>query len=156
MAKRTMRKKTKGGVNWLAPKNRPMLPALRARSTRVGDKKSMKRHKKRSHRRGGSLVSNTQQDFNTAGRDVSSAAHSVGRTTTSAVKTVGRDTGNLFNTGLSTLTGAINNVGSFLGKQTRKAKGAVGLNGGKKYRRKKSRKYRRSKKSRKYRRSKKR
>jgi hypothetical protein len=137
-------KEKKGGIKWLAPKNRPMLPALRARSTRVGGKKksAKKRRTKRGHKRGGTLVSSTQQGFNTAGRDVSS----VGRTTTSAVKTVGRDTGNLFNTGLSTLTGAFNNVGSFLGKQTCKAKSAVGLNGGKKYRRKKSRKHRRSKK----------
>ena len=146
-----MRKKTGGGTGWLASENRT-LPALRAR---VGGKNSMKSHKKRRHRHGGSLVSNTQQGFNTARQDVGSAAYSVGRTTTSAVKTVGSDTGNLFNTGLSTLTGAFNNVGSFLGKQTRKAKSAVGLNGGKKYRRKKSRKHRRSKKSRKHRRSKK-
>ena len=142
-----MRKKNKAGVNRLAPKNRPMLPALRARSTHVGGKKSMKRHKKRSHGRGGgSLVSKTRQGFHNAGSDVMSATRSVDRTTTSAVKTLGHDTGNLFNTGLSTLTGAFNNAGSFLKKQTSKAKTAVGLNGGKKYRRKKSRKHRRSKK----------
>lgn len=105
-----------------------------------------KRHRKRSHKRGGTLVSSTQQGFNTAGRDVSSAAHSVGRTTTSAVKTVGRDTGNIFNKGLSTLTSAVSGIGSFLGKQTRKAQSAVGLSGGRKRRRKKSRKHRRSKK----------
>lgn len=136
-------KKKRGGIKWLAPKNRPLLPALRPLSTRVGGKKrhSKKRRTKRGHKRGGTLVSSTQQGLNTAGRDVSSVAHSVGRTSTSAVKTVGRDTGNIFNKGLSTLTGAVSGIGSFLGKQTRKAQSAVGLSGGRKRRRKKSRKH---------------
>jgi len=140
-------KQRKGGLRF-GVKNRPLLPALRPLSTRIGGKKRSlkKRHRKRSHKRGGTLVSSTQQGFNTAGRDVSSAAHSVGRTTTSAVKTVGRDTGNIFNKGLSTLTGAVSGIGSFLGKQTRKAQSAVGLSGGRKRRRKKSKKHRRSKK----------
>jgi hypothetical protein len=138
MAKRTMRKK-RGGVPKLAPwglKNRPLLSALRPRSTR-----------------GGTLVSSTKQGFNTVTRDVGSTARSVGRTTTSAVKTVGRDTGSILDKGVSTLTNAVSGIGSFFGRQTRKAKNAVGLNGGKsrKHRRSKSRKHRRSK-SRKHRR----
>ena len=144
-----MRKK-RGGLSkpaYLGPKNRPSLPALRPRSTS-----------------GGSLVSSTKQGLDTVGRDVGSTARSVGRdvgstarsvgrTTTSAVKTVGRDTGSILDKGVSTLTGAVSGIGSFLGKQTRKAKKAVGLNGGKsrKHRRSKSKKHRRSK-SRKHRR----
>ncbi len=125
-----MRKK-RGGLPKLAPwglKNRPAMAALRARSTR-----------------GGSLVSSTKRGFNTVGRDVNSTARSVGRRTTSAVRTVGRDTGSILDKGVSTLTGAVSGIGSFFGKQTRRAKRAVGLNGGKsrKHRRSKSRKHRR-------------
>lgn len=141
MSNCTTYKKKRGGIKWLAPKNRPQLPALRPLSTRVGGKKklSKRHHKKRSYKRGGTLVSSTEQGFDTAGRDVSSA-------TTSAVKTVGRDTGNVLNKGLSALQGTFSGIGSFFGNQTRKAKNALGLSGGRKRRGKKSRKHRRSKK----------
>lgn len=141
-------KKKKGGIKWLAPKNRPLLPALRPLSTRVGGKKRhlKKRRTKRGHKRGGTLVSSTQQGLNTAGRDVSRTAHSVGRTTTSAVNAVGQDTGNVLNKGFNTLKGTFSGITSFFGNQSRKAQNALGLRGGKKRRGKKSRKRRRSKK----------